>query len=205
MSPGADRGEDSPEARIGIFGGTFDPPHLGHVRVAADVANRLDLDRVLWIPARRSPHKPDAELTPDAVRLGMVRAAVEADARFEVSDMELDRPAPSYTVDTLRALRDRFGPEVELFLIIGIDQFEAFEAWREPDAIRRLAKIAVMDRGGTGADEAAAGPGVVRVPVRRVDVSSTEVRARAAAGQRLEGLVPEGVVRIIERERLYRR
>lgn len=205
MSRGAERGGDSPTERIGIFGGTFDPPHLGHVRVAADVADRLRLDRVLWVPARRSPHKPDRKLTPDDVRLEMTSAAAAADTRFEVSDIELKRPAPSYTVDTLRTLRDRFGPDAELFLIIGVDQYEAFDAWHEPDAIRLLATLAVMDRGGAGADEATAGTRVVRVPVERVDVSSTEVRARAAAGASVRALVPEAVARIIEREGLYRR
>jgi nicotinate-nucleotide adenylyltransferase len=203
MSRGADRGVHSPTARVGIFGGTFDPPHLGHVRVAADVAELLNLDRVLWIPARRSPHKPDVALTPDAVRLEMTRAAVEADPRFEVSDVELQRPAPSYTVDTLRALRTRFDAGTELFLIIGIDQYEAFGSWHEPGAIRQLATLAVMDREGAGVEEEE--EGVVRVAVERVDVSATEVRARAAAGESIAALVPTGVARIIERERLYRR
>jgi nicotinate-nucleotide adenylyltransferase len=205
MSRGADRGLDSPTERIGIFGGTFDPPHLGHVRDAAEVADRLQLHRVLWIPARRSPHKPDRKLTPDEVRLEMTRAAAAADARFEVSEIELERPPPSYTVDTLRALRDRLGPEAELYLIIGVDQYEAFDRWHEPEAIRRLATLAVMDRGGEGAAEGTAGAGVVRVPVERVEVSSTEVRARAAAGASIRALVPEVVARIIEHEGLYRR
>lgn len=205
MSRGAERGGNSPGRRIGIFGGTFDPPHLGHVRAAAEVADRLRLDRVLWIPARRSPHKPDAELTSDEIRLEMARAAAGVDPRFEVSDVELGRPEPSYTVDTLRALRERFGPDSELFLIIGLDQYEAFDAWREPDAIRRLVTVAVMDRGGAGADAPSAGSGVIRVPVERVDVSSTEVRACAAAGAPLTELVPASVARIIEREGLYRR
>lgn len=205
MLRGADRGGTSPARRIGIFGGTFDPPHLGHVRVAAEVADRLKLDRVLWIPARRSPHKPDAELTSDEVRLEMTRAATRGDPRFEVSDVELRRPEPSYSVDTLRALGERFGLGTELVLIIGLDQYEAFDAWHEPDAIRRLATLAVMDRGGAGADEPSAGGGVIRVPVERIDVSSTQVRASAAAGAPLAELVPAPVARIIEREGLYRR
>jgi nicotinate-nucleotide adenylyltransferase len=131
----------------------------------------------------------------------MVRAATEADARFRVDASELERPAPSYTVDTLEDLRARFGPEAELFLIMGVDQWRAFERWRDPGRVRDLATIVVMDRGGASVEEA---PGVVRVPVRRVDVSSTEVRAAAAGQRSLDGLVPERVAPIVLRERLYR-
>jgi nicotinate-nucleotide adenylyltransferase len=195
----AAEGEASP-TRIGVFGGTFDPPHVGHVSAARDVADALSLDRVLWLPARRSPHKPDAALSADRVRLEMAREAARADDRFEVDSLELERPAPSYTVDTLAALRDRLGPGHELFLIIGVDQWRAFDRWHEPERVRSLATIAVMDRGGESVHEE---PGVVRVPVRRVDISSTKVRAAAAEGRSLAGLVPTGVASIIRRERLY--
>jgi nicotinate-nucleotide adenylyltransferase len=205
MSPGADGGGTSRARRIGIFGGTFDPPHRGHTQVVADAADRLKLDRVVWVPARRSPHKLNAELAHDEVRLEMTRAAAREDARFEVSDVELRRPEPSYTVDTLRGLRDRFGPDAELFLLVGRDQYDVFASWHEPDEIRRLATVAVMDRGGAGAEPSPSGGPVVRVPVERIDVSSTQVRARAAAGEPLGDLVSSDVARIIERDGLYRR
>ncbi len=191
---------ESRTRRIGVFGGSFDPPHLGHASAAADVADALGLERVLWIPALRSPHKAGTEPTPAALRLEMVRVAAAADDRFEVDPVELERPPPSYTVDTLETLGRRFGPDVELVLIVGVDQWRAFERWRAPERIRERATIAVMDREGESVVEE---PGVVGVPVRRVDVSSTGVRAAAAEGRSLDGLVTPGVAAIIAREGLY--
>ena len=190
--------------RIGVFGGTFDPPHIGHVSVAADVADALSLDLLLWIPARHSPLKDQAPQTPDPVRLEMVQAVAATDPRFVVDARELERLPPSYSVDTLAALHDEYGPEAELFLIIGMDQHEDFERWREPDRIRQLATVVVIDRGGRSPsrDESS---GFITVPVRRVDVSATEVRARVAAGDSIADRVPPGVAEVIEREGLYRR
>lgn len=192
--------------RVGVFGGTFDPPHVGHVSVAADVADALDLDAVLWIPAGEPPHKSDAELTPAPVRLRMVRAATAADERFRVSEREIVRSGPSYTVDTLRELREEELGDADLFLIMGVDQYRAFGSWHCPEEILELATLAVMNRGGEGVGESEIGDDerVVQVPVRRVDVSSTTVRARVARHDRIEGLVPPEVARIIEAEGLYR-
>ncbi|HET9949726.1 MAG TPA: nicotinate-nucleotide adenylyltransferase [Longimicrobiales bacterium] len=193
-------------ARIGLFGGTFDPPHRGHVVVASDVADALDLDCLLWIPARRSPHKPPGSGSPPEVRLEMVRAAAEGDPRFRVETLELERDEPSYTVDTVRELRARY-PDAELFLVLGADQLRAFPSWREPERIVEDVRLAVMDRGGDSAREVARGvPGgdrAVFVPVRRVDVSSTAVRARVREGRDISALVPERVREIIAREGLY--
>lgn len=205
MAPGADDLVDRPSRtgprRVGIFGGTFDPPHLGHVSVARDVADDLGLDEVIWMPAGRSPHKPDADLTRSDVRLAMVRAAADVDPRFSVDDRELKREGPSFTIDTLREVRHgALGADVELFLIIGMDQYRSFESWRDPDGIRALVTLAVMDRGGEGVADA----GVVRVLVGRVDVSSTVVRERVAAGVEIDDLVPPAVADVIERERLFR-
>jgi len=187
--------------RLGIFGGTFDPPHNGHLSVATDVADALGLDEVFWVLARRSPHKPDAPLASDGIRLRMSEAAIEGEPRFRVSDLELRRPAPSFTVDTLRELRAQ-EPEAELFLIIGFDQYESFDRWEAPDDIRAMATLAVMDRGGKSVipdDE----PGLLRVPVAPVDVSSTDVRDRVRAGVDIVDIVPPGVAATIESERLY--
>jgi nicotinate-nucleotide adenylyltransferase len=172
--------------------------------VAKDVADGLGLERVLWIPAGQPPHKRRS-LTPAATRLEMVRAATTGDPRFEVSTIELDRPGPSYTVDTLRELR-RILPDAELYLIIGADQFAAFGEWREPESIVRLARLAVMDRAGDRAVDVRPGVPVgdpVFVPVRRVDVSSTDIRARKRAAMDIRDSVPPAVHAIIERERLY--
>ncbi len=197
--------------RIGIFGGTFDPPHSGHVRVAGDVADHLSLDRVIWIPARVSPFKRDRGGTAPGVRLEMVRAAVAPCARFRVDDREIHRPGPSWTVDTLEELRSEH-PDAELFLILGADQFSQFGRWREAERIVRLAKLAVMNRAGTSPLAAApevseAVPGlsdaVVFVPVADVDVSSTGVRALVRRGGDPAAQVPEEVARVIRSRGLY--
>lgn len=188
--------------RIGVFGGTFDPPHVGHVSVVKDVADALDLDEVVWIPARVSPHKLDTTRTDAQTRLEMARAAARTDSRFRADPLEVNRPGASFTVDTLRELRATgVDPEDRLILIMGADQYAAFPSWRAPDEIRGLAEIAVMDREGRAV---AREPGVVRVPVGRVDVSSTMVRERVAAGESIRDLVPEGVAEIIRSEGLYR-
>ena len=188
--------------RVGVFGGTFDPPHRGHVSVVRDVADALRLDEIVWVPAYHSPLKPDAPETPPEVRLEMVRHAADADPRFRVDDREIRRGGPSYTVDTLREMRA--GPLAdaeEVVLIMGVDQYGSFDRWREPDAIRALATIAVMDRGGEAGPET---PGVRTIPVRRVDVSATEVRERVARGDALDGWVLPAVADVIVREGLYR-
>jgi nicotinate-nucleotide adenylyltransferase len=170
------------------------------------VADALVLDRVLWIPAGEPPHKPRGSVTPGKVRLAMVRAAVQSDPRFAVETMELERPGPSYMVDTVRALREEL-PDADLFLILGADQLRVFDTWREPEAIVQNVRLAVMDREGESAQAAAqdvpAAAGAVFVPVRRVDVSSTEIRERVRAGLDVRDLVPAGVHAIIARERLY--
>jgi len=195
--------------RIGLFGGTFDPPHGGHVTVARDVADVLRLDHVLWIPAGAPPHKADAPVSQASLRLEMVRAAAAADPRFQVSDLELRREGPSFTVDTLREVRRRH-PDAELFLIVGADQLKVFDTgWKDPEEILRLATLTVMDRDGE--DAAATAPDMpgmehlVHVPVTRVDVSSSEVRRRVATGEPISEMIPEAVADIVRREGLYRR
>lgn len=197
--------------RIGIFGGTFDPPHVGHVSVARDVADALDLDEVVWIPAGRPPHKPPDGSAPAELRLRMTRAAAAADPRFRVEELEVRRAGPSYTVDTLRELRERAeateaegADPAELILIMGHDQYRSFSTWRSPDEVRRLATLAVMDRGGEALDEAEHRC-LLRVPVGRVDVSSSEIRERIGRGEDVSDRVPESVLRIIRAEGLYRR
>lgn len=172
--------------------------------MATDVADALRLDRVFWIPAGDPPHKSGA-LTSGDLRLEMVRAATASDPRFEVCTLEIDRPGPSYTIDTIRELR-RSLPDAELFLILGNDQFKTFATWRDPDAIVRDAKLAVMDRAGERAAEAmpeAALGEPVFVPVRRIDVSGTEIRSRRQSGGDVSAYVQPTVHAIIAREGLY--
>jgi nicotinate-nucleotide adenylyltransferase len=188
--------------RLGVYGGSFDPPHLGHLVAASEACERLGLDRVLWIPSAHHPLKGATVRTPPAVRLEMVRAAIAGDARFEADDLELRRDGPSYTVDTLRELRRRL-PAAKLFLLVGADLLGELPRWREPGEIVRLATLAVVNRAGDELD-ANAVAGAVAVEVPRVDVSGTEVRRRAAAGRTIRYLVPDGVREIVERHTLYR-
>jgi nicotinate-nucleotide adenylyltransferase len=190
--------------RIGVFGGTFDPPHLGHLIVAQDVWVALGLDRVVFVPAAVPPHKAHREITPGAVRLELLRAAVAGDPRFEVSDLELRRAGPSYTVDTLRELQERH-PAASLYFLLGVDQFRELHGWRDPEGVARLARLVVIARDGESAEDAVAArfPHLV-VPTTRIDLSATAIRARVAAGEPIRYLVPDGVAAIIGREGLYR-
>ncbi|HEX2187687.1 MAG TPA: nicotinate-nucleotide adenylyltransferase [Longimicrobiaceae bacterium] len=188
--------------RIGVFGGTFDPPHHGHLVVAADVHAALELDRVVLVPSAAPPHKLDTVQAPAETRLEMVRAAVRGDDRFEVDDLELRRPGPSYTVDTLRALRDRC-PGAELFFVVGADNVPELGSWREPEEVVRLARIVAVARGCENIDADAPFP-LLSVPVTRVEISATDVRRRVAEGRSIRYLVPDAVCAIVAREGLYR-
>lgn len=189
--------------RVGIFGGTFDPPHIGHLIVAQDAWAALGLDRVLFVPAAVPPHKRGRAVSPAALRLEMIRAAVAGDPRFEVEDLELRRAGPSYTVDTLRELRAR-DPEGELFFLLGVDQFRELHTWREPEEVARLATLAVLSRGGAEGGEEAVGFPHRTVQVTRIDLSATEIRRRVPAGEPIRYLVPAEVDAVVRREGLYR-
>lgn len=193
----------SVSADIGIFGGTFDPPHTGHLIAAQDACEALALDRLIFVPAADPPHKQGTGVSAVAIRLEMLAAAVAGNARFEVSTIELDRPGPSYTVDTLRALAAA-NPGCTLNLLIGVDQVREFESWHQADEVRRLAQVIMLTRAGTS--EAGGEAPFVRQVVRvtRIDVSSTLVRERVAAGRSIRYLVPDAVEKIIAREGLYR-
>ncbi len=188
--------------RLAVFGGTFDPPHLGHLIVAQDACLALALDRVLFVPAHIPPHKRESQLTPAPLRLEMLRAAVEDNPAFAVSTLELDRPGPSFTVDTLRALRDG-SPGAELFLLLGADQVRELHAWRSPEELARLARLVVFSRAGE-APETRLPVACTELPVTRIDISATEIRRRVAEAQPVHYLVPAAVERIIAREGLYR-
>jgi nicotinate-nucleotide adenylyltransferase len=191
-----------PAVKLGVFGGTFDPPHLGHLVAAADAAQALGLERVLWIPAAVHPLKRQTVQAPPRARLEMVRAAVEGDPRFEADGVELERSGPSYTVDTLRALQSRH-PGAELFFLTGADNLAELPRWREPGEVARLARLVVVSRRGEGVPPGLPYPAVA-VPVTRIDLSSTEVRRRVRAGESIRYLVPDAVRAVIERHALYR-
>ena len=196
-------------ARVGVFGGSFDPPHVGHLLAASDAADALALDRVLFVPAAQQPLKADRRQAPAAVRLAMVEALVDGDPRFGVERAEIERGGLSYTVDTLASLAARW-PGGELVLLAGADVLATFARWREPQRIRQLATLVVLTRGDAAgaAGDPGAGPDLpggppVFLPTRRVDVSSTEVRARVAAGRPVRGFVPDAVAAIIRGTGLY--
>lgn len=186
----------------GLFGGTFDPPHVGHLIVAADAADALSLDRVVFLPAGVPPHKRDARFTAAKRRVAMTRAAVAGDARFMVDDRETRREGPSWTVDTVTELHAE-QPGAELVLLIGADQYAEFHTWRHTEEIRRLCRVAVLERGGEGIEESADSRDE-HVAVTRIDISSSAVRARVAAGRSIRYLVAPAVEALIREHGLYR-
>jgi nicotinate-nucleotide adenylyltransferase len=198
--------------RVGVFGGTFDPPHVGHLLVATDALERLALDRMVLVPAGTQPLKAGAISADAPTRLAMTRRLVDRDPRFEVDPIEIDRGGLSFMVDTLGALADRWSG-AELFLLVGADVLATFDRWREPERVRQLATLVVLTRAadlsadaaeGAGTDQALIGGPPQRIRTRRVDVSSTEIRARVRAGQSIRGFVPESVADFIESAGLYR-
>jgi len=183
--------------RIALYGGTFDPPHHGHLILAREAREQLALDRVVFIPAARSPFKPGVEMTPPRVRLALVRAAIEGEAAFACDDTEIVRAGTSYTIDTVRAARDRW-PEAELFWFVGGDHVSELGKWRDWETLRTLVRFIVFSRDGL------ASGGDFECIARRVDISATEIRSRVARGLSIRYLVPEAVRVLIEQHGLYR-
>ncbi len=183
--------------RIGIFGGSFDPIHHGHLILARAAREELGLDRVIFIPANMSPHKTETKPSTAQDRLAMAQRAIADEDGFAASDIELHRPPPSYTVETLRELKARH-PGDDLVLLIGADNVAKFETWREPDKIREHAQIAVLDRAN---HEIPRGWTAVR---RLVDISSTDIRTRIQAGKSIRYLTPGSVCDYITDHGLYR-
>jgi nicotinate-nucleotide adenylyltransferase len=201
-------------ARLGVFGGTFDPIHLAHLAVAEAARDAFDLDQVLFMPAGIPPHKPDRPISPAHHRLAMVEAAIAGNDAFVASRMELDRGGPSYTVDTLRDLtagRTMDGAPLELVLILSAEAFVELPTWRDPATVLALAALAVAPRDGfPDADAAFLGRHFPGVPTNavfldgpRLRISASDLRARAAAGRSLRYLVPDAVAAYIGDHALY--
>lgn len=196
--------------RIGILGGTFNPPHLGHLICAQEAHTELTLDRVLLMPAGRPPHKPDDPDEPGAAhRLEMCRCAIGEDPRFEVSDVELRRDGPSYTADTLEQLHALM-PDSELFLIVGGDVAAGLPQWHDPERVLALSTLAVAQRRGTTRsviDRALAslrgGERAEFFQMPRIGISSTDIRRRVREHRPISYLVPGAVARYIDEHRLY--
>ena len=185
--------------RIGIFGGTFDPIHLGHLAAARAARECAQLDTVLFVPSATPPHRGPAVADPEQ-RLEMTRLAVDDEEGFEVSDVEVRRQGVSYTVDTLRELH-RLHPDDELFLILGGDAAKQLGTWREPDEVRRLASLVIVTRPGSGAPS---GTSDIVCERPTPDVSASVLRRRLAHGEPVSDMVPPGVAEYVAGKGLYR-
>lgn len=191
--------------RVGLLGGTFDPPHLAHLAAAAAARRDLELDEVWFVPAARPPHKRARRLSPAATRLALLRRALAGLSGFRVLPLELGRRGPSYTVDTLEQLRRRH-PRHEWWLVVGADMLADLPNWRDPERVVQLAGIAAVPRPGTAARRPR---GLPAARLRIVDapalaISSTDLRGRVARGASIRFLVPEAVERYVLRQGLYR-
>jgi len=194
--------------KIGILGGTFDPPHMGHLALARAALATLDLDEVMFLPANRNPLKTRRDVTEPSQRLEMVRLAIAGEPAFSVSDMEITRGGPSYTVDTLSELQ--MIRQADFWFIIGADALKTIPDWKSPNRIAKLCRLAVAVRPPmTDHDVAARIPDlfdgrVDLVPIQPVDVSSTEIRERIRAGRPVTGMLDPKVEDYIRRHKLYK-
>jgi nicotinate-nucleotide adenylyltransferase len=204
---------------MALMGGTFDPPHIGHLLAASDACDQLRLDRLIFVPASQQPLKQHQASTPATHRLRMVQLMADGDARFAVDEIEIQRSGLSFSVDTLEEYARRF-PDSERFFLLGVDAFDLLDQWREAARVVGLAHLVVLTRAGDGAMDGettvdavtakvraigganAATPGVL--DSRRVDVSSSEIRARVREGRPIRGFVTDAVAQYIESNGLYR-
>lgn len=197
-----------------LFGGSFDPIHNGHLAVAAYAVRQLDGDRMIFVPARRSPHKTSTPAADGAARLTMIRLAIAGHDGFEVSDCELRRPEPSYTLDTVLHFRRQFGDDAEIFWLVGADAIGDLKNWYRINELLDMCRLCIMYRGGMATPNleclnAPLGPSrvarlqndILQTPL--IDVSSTDIRARLASGEPAAPLVPPPVLDYIHQNGLY--
>lgn len=191
--------------KLGIMGGTFNPPHVGHLIIASEVYSIFELARLIFIPAGDPPHKENRQIIEAPHRIEMIRLAIWKDSRFEVSDIELKRKGKSYTIDTIRQIREFYGKEVEIYFIAGTDSALDLPTWREPLKILSLVHFVAVKRPG--------------FPLRRLDkqykrriipvehislnISSSDIRRRIREGRPIKYLVPEAVEEYIRKNKLY--
>jgi len=189
-------------SRVGVFGGTFDPVHVGHLVAAVNARHALALDRVLMVVANAPWQKADRTVSPAPDRLAMVAAAVEGIPGLEACSLEIERGGPSYTADTLQALREQ-EPGSELFLMVGADLADELHTWERIDAVRKEATLVVVNRPGWTPPSTLVGWRMQAVEIPALSISSTDLRARAADGRPLDFLIPAPVVRVIRDRGLY--
>lgn len=195
--------------RLGIFGGTFDPIHFGHLRMAEEVRGQIGLDRVVFVPNRVSPFKTGEGVTDGPARAEMIRRAIDDNPAFDISTIEIDRVGPSYSVDTVRALHAR-EPDAELFFLTGTDALAGLVGWREPEALLELATFVAVARPGTETRDVldrlpdAWEPHIVFVTMPGLDISATDLRARVRSARSIRYLTPPAVAEYIAEHGLYR-
>jgi nicotinate-nucleotide adenylyltransferase len=198
----APRPQKGKRLRLGIYGGTFDPVHHGHLLLARDALEQLRLDAVIFVPCGRSPFKYRRPHITDVQRLALLKLALKSEPRFRLSHFEIDRPAPSYSYDTALEIQESF-PSADLFWLIGADQLAGLDQWHRVDDLRSLVTFALLPR--TSDTAAAKLPkGVLGLPQsRRVDISATEIRHRVKSRLPIDYLVPASIAAYIKRHRLY--
>jgi nicotinate-nucleotide adenylyltransferase len=208
----AEQTEELPR-RIGILGGTFDPPHVGHLWLATLAADTIGLDRVLFMPAAQPPHKQDGGVTSASDRLLMTRLAIAGNDAFELTLIEMERSGPSYTIDSVVELRRLYGDDAELYLLMAADSLAQIDTWRQPDQLLERIEWVVGPRPGVALPDPVSLEDRFGVNASRIhlldgpslDVSSTQVRERVATGHAIGYLVPRGVEELIVDRGLYRR
>jgi nicotinate-nucleotide adenylyltransferase len=197
---------------IGVLGGTFDPIHSGHLIIAEEARLKLRLARVLFVPAGQPCLKTGRTISPAAHRVEMVKRAIAANPHFELSTVEVDRPGPSYSVETIAILQQQMGAEGTIFFLVGWDSLAELPQWKKPAKLIRLCKLVAVTRPGFSRPDLktleASVPGVTQsvvwLDIPPVDISSSDIRKRVAQGLSTQGLVSEGVGSYIKEQKLYR-
>jgi nicotinate-nucleotide adenylyltransferase len=184
--------------KVGVLGGTFDPVHNAHLAMADAALTHLSLDEIVFIPTGKPGYRQPAHASA-ADRVEMLKRALAGRPKLRIDERELKSGASGYTVDTLLALRQELGPQALVYLLIGADQARKFKTWRDPERIRQLAKIGVFGRPGEPVDD----PGFEMIPMAPLAISATDIRARAARGEDLSGIVPPAVANYIRERRIY--
>lgn len=192
--------------KLGVLGGTFDPIHMGHLVLAEQVREKLQLDQIIFIPSASPPHKTEQKLSPADGRFEMTKLAIEGNPYFSASDIELKRTGLSYTVETLRELKELHN-DVEMYFLTGSDVLDEITTWRDPEEIYRLAKIVIAIRPGfdeLDPEDSFAKKSII-IEITGVDVSSTQIREKVKRGESIKYLVPSKVEEHIRKKNLYTR
>ncbi len=187
--------------RIGILGGTFDPVHNGHIYLAEKACQKLAFDKVIFIPSYLPPHKKGIKVTPAKHRYNMLKLAISGNKKFKISDMEIKRKGMSYSVETLRRLRKRYGHKAELFFITGSDSLRELDKWKNLKDILKLSKFVVIARPGFTIKQYYKDFIFLRINAK--DISATDIRKRIKTGKHVTGLMPQKTARYIQRNKLY--